>query len=140
MFFSFYSNFLKNQMRSNLEILALQLSNSVLTSYEFANNSEYLPENSSCILIEEVKLKFPPKISSRNYEIYVQSYDGNLTITAKTIQEPLETVERKLPDIRVDFQGKIKSGESPGLSYYRCNLNNVVSDKIILGKIEFEES
>lgn len=138
MFFSFYSNFLKNEIKNELENLAIKLSNSIIKFYEFAKNSNFLPKNSSCVLIGEESLEFPSKISNRNYEITVKSYEQGFLIIATT-QEPLETVEKELPNIQVDFQGKIENGKNAELRYLRCNLNNAIKDKIIIGKMgEFD--
>jgi hypothetical protein len=135
MFFSFYSSFLKNQVRSNLESLSLKLYSSITTAYEIANNSEFLPKNNSCILLQEINLNFPPKISGKNYEIHVQPSEQSLEIKAKAL-DYTETFEIKLPKIYANFEGKIESGKKTNLYYYRCNLNNAISDKIILGEIE----
>jgi hypothetical protein len=134
MFFSFYSNFLKNQAKSDLETLSLELYSSIVKAYEVGKNSEILPKNNSCILIEKINLNFPSKVLSKNYEIEVQPSEENMKIKAKILDT--EDFEVKLPKIYVDFEGKIESGKKTNLYYYRCNLNNEVSDKIILGEIE----
>jgi hypothetical protein len=134
MFFSFYSNFLKNQAKSDLETLSLELYSSIVKAYEVGKNSEILPKNNSCILIEKINLNFPSKVLSKNYEIEVQPSEENIKIKAKVLDT--EDFEVKLPKIYVDFEGKIESGKKTNLYYYRCNLNNEVSDKIILGEIE----
>ncbi|MEM7825425.1 MAG: hypothetical protein QW412_01020 [Candidatus Aenigmatarchaeota archaeon] len=134
MLFSFYSSFLKSEIKNNLENLAISLSNNIIAFYEFANTSNFFPKNSSCFLIGEKNLEFPKKILNRNYEIFVKPSEENFLIVATT-QDPLETVENKIPKIQVSFQGKIKSGKSSKLYYYRCNLNNFITDKVVLGEL-----
>ncbi|MEM5800047.1 MAG: hypothetical protein QXD54_00475 [Candidatus Aenigmatarchaeota archaeon] len=127
-FSSFYSSFLKNEIKNDLEYISLKLYNSIIEAYEFASNSKFIPKNNSCIILQEVKLNFPPKISNKNYEIIVQNSEENLIIKAFGNSE---TFEIKFPKIYVNFQGKIKSERKTGMYYYRCNLDNKVSDKIV---------
>ncbi|MFH8086473.1 MAG: hypothetical protein QW609_01465 [Candidatus Aenigmatarchaeota archaeon] len=133
-FSSFYSNFLKNQVKNDLESVSLKLYSLIITAYEFANNSKFIPKNNSCIILEEIELYLPSKISSKTYEILVQNSEENLKIEARA--EDSESFKVELPKVYVNFQGKIKSERKTRMYYYRCNLDNEVSDKIVFQEIE----
>ena len=154
----FYEVSLRDEIRKELRELTLQTFDSILKLYEIGKNSNVNPNNYSSILIAESYLILPSSVSNRNYEIILVSpglhwqtfsnfsVNGKNTsfveetqvakIIARTTQDPLEIVEKELPNINIELQGKCENGKEAKLRYYRYNINGSVYDKITLGKAE----
>ncbi len=154
----FYEVSLRDEIRKELRELTLQTFDSILKLYEIGKNSNVNPNNYSSILIAESYLILPSSVSNRNYEIILVSpglhwqtlsnfsVNGKNTsfveetqvakIIARTTQDPLEIVEKELPNINIELQGKCENGKEAKLRYYRYNVNGSVYDKITLGKAE----
>ncbi|MCS7106194.1 MAG: hypothetical protein NZ942_02680 [Candidatus Aenigmarchaeota archaeon] len=129
LFFSFYSNLSKDWITKDLESISLKLYNYIITAYELANKSKFLPKSNSCVLLQEIELNFPSKVSGKNYEIWVKSLDKNFEIEAKADSE---VINKKLPKVEVEVEGKLDSESKKSMYYYRCNLNRI-KDKIVFG-------
>ncbi|MEM5766048.1 MAG: hypothetical protein QW423_00140 [Candidatus Aenigmatarchaeota archaeon] len=159
MVYNLYTNQLKAEIENNLRQLALEVSNNILKIYETGKNSKYYPMLGESAKLAEVNLNLPPRISGRNYEIFLISSSpiwiqiSNLTvggrspaapiitspgakIILKTTQSPEVMVEQEVPNVDVLFQGRIENGLNSTLSYYRANINNTIKDFITLGKQE----
>ena len=102
-------------------------------------------------------MKYPEKISGKNYEILFVSSPGiwtqikifqidNVTITPKkeiisgskvlvrTTQKPIVTYNLPIPNIPIYLEGGYRSGENATLRYVRYNYNGSINDTIILGE------
>ncbi|MEM5834720.1 MAG: hypothetical protein QXQ69_02635 [Candidatus Aenigmatarchaeota archaeon] len=129
-FFSFYSNWLKNQAKNELESVSLRMYNYIVTAYDFAKKSELSPKNNSCVLLQEVSLNLPSKISGKNYELLIKNSEENLEIESRVDSE---IFAKKFPKVEVEIEGKLESEKEMIMRYSRCNLNNEIKDKIVFG-------
>ncbi|MEM5829788.1 MAG: hypothetical protein QW040_01390 [Candidatus Aenigmatarchaeota archaeon] len=157
--YNLYTNQLKTEIENNLKQLALEISNNILKLYESGKNSKYSPMPNEIAKLAEINLNLPPRISGRNYEIFLISSSpiwiqiSSLTIGGispatqiitspgakiilRTTQFPEVVVEQEVPNIDVLVQGKIENGLNSTLLYYRSNLDNRIKDFITLGEQE----
>jgi len=156
LFYSFYMNSIKADIRESLNQLAVQTSDSIITIHNDAKNTNYSPSNYTSIMIKEVDMNYPSSVSNRNYEIsLVASSQLWLSINAVTIggknvtaipktsgakvvamttQDPKITVEYDVPNVDVGVIGTCKNGVNPTLKYYRYNINGTNYDLIVLSE------
>jgi hypothetical protein len=156
LFYTFYINSLKNEVREALTQLAVQTSDSIVTIYNDAKSTKYTPSNYTTILIREVDMKYPSAISNRNYEIFLVSASqvwasinilpiggknitmvpktSGIKVIAKTTQDPKITVEYNVPNVDVGVMGTCKNGINSNLKYYRYNINGTTYDIIVLSE------
>ena len=156
LFYSFYMNSIKADIRESLNQLAVQTSDAIITIYNDAKNTNYSPNNYTSIMIKEVDMNYPSSVSNRNYEIslvtssqlwvYVKTVTiggKNVTVipktsgtkvVARTIQDPKITVEYDVPNVDVGVMGACRNGVNPTLKYYRYNINGVNYDLIVLSE------
>jgi hypothetical protein len=153
--YTLYTNQIRVEVENNLKQIGIGISNNVLKLYEIGKNSKYYPGINESKKIAEIDLKLPPKVSGRNYEIFLittnpiwiqisnMSIDNSsissvisygTKILLRTTQPPEVTVEVDVPNIDVYVQGKSENGLDGSLSYYRYNINGSIKDNIILGK------
>ncbi|MDI6798501.1 MAG: hypothetical protein QMD12_00680 [Candidatus Aenigmarchaeota archaeon] len=154
--FTLHAGFLRNEIRQGLRQIATQTSDSIVKLFETAKNSKTMPSNYSSVLISEVDLNLPARVSNRNYEIFLVASSPiwqtveNLTvdgqsistieinpgvkIIARTTQEPIESIEHDILNIGIGVQGRSENGGK--LRYYRYNINGTIHDKIILGEAD----
>jgi hypothetical protein len=153
--YTFYLKSITAESRESMRQLAIEVSNKVVDVYNTAKNIKNIPENSTSVMIFETDLKFPPKISRRNYEVVIISgsitWSGIRSINiggkeanplistpgAKVIvsmtQDPKESIEHDIPNVDVIVQGRSENGINSTLRYYRYNLNGTLYDTVILG-------
>jgi hypothetical protein len=156
LFYSFYMNSIKSDIRESLNQLAVQTSNAIVTVYSDAKNTNYSPTNYTSIMIKEVNMNYPSSVSNRNYEISLVASSQlwvsiktatiggrNITIipetsgtkvVARTVQDPKITVEYDVPNVDVAVTGTCRNGETPSLKYYRYNINGTTYDLIVLSE------
>ena len=153
--YTFYSNTVRQQAKASLRQVAIQISDAVSRVYQAVKDVKNSPTNSSSLLLYKLDVSIPNQVSKRNYEIVlvssstVYSTITNITIdnksvvsriassgakvVARTVQDPIETVELDIPNVDVQVQGRILNGVNSSLRYYRYNLNGTVYDTIIIG-------
>jgi len=156
--YTFYTNSIAVESKESMRQLAIQVSNEVVKAYNTAKNIKSTPENSTSVLLYETDLKLPSKISRRNYEVVlipgssvwstVQSINvggqqvnpvistPGAKVIVSTTQDPVESVEYEIPNVDITIQGRVENGINSTLRYYRYNLNNTISDVVILGGYE----
>jgi len=155
-FYTFYTNSMKVEIRETLTQLAVQTSGSIVTIYNDAKSTKYSPANYTSIMIKEVDMKFPTSVSNRNYEISLVSpsqlwaslaavtiggknvsvvpQTSGAKVVAKTTQDPKITVEYDIPNLDLDVMGTSKNGIDTSLKYYRYNINGTTYDIIVLSE------
>jgi len=125
--------------------------------YNLGKDFDVTPENSSSIIISDIDLNYPDKISGKIFEVELTSSPGiwnvvtNFTINgrnatirkettsgakiiAKTTQRPLLSYEYNVPNVPIVLQGKFRSGENDTLKLVRYKYNGTVEDTIVLGE------
>jgi len=155
--FGYYDQLLKSDITSRLKQIAIQTLNGIIELHSLAHEHETIPGNMSLIVISNIDLNYPDKISGRNFEVELSSSPGiwnlitNMTsddegvvsreettsgskIIVKTTQTPYLNFEYDAPNIPIVLQGKFKSGENDILRLVRYNFNGTVEDMIILGE------
>lgn len=155
--FGYYDQVLKSNIRGSLKEIAIQTALSITKLYYSGKESNVVPDNSSSIIIEEVDLNYPNKVSGKNFEVELVSSPGiwdivtdmtiggeNVTIRkettssakiiAKTTQRPFVSHEYDFPNLPIVLQGKFRSGQNDTLRMVRYNYNGVVYDMIVLGE------
>ena len=154
--YTFYKTALEREIRAELTQIAVQIKDNVIKLYDSGKNSKVHPSNFTSVRIGEVDLNLPDAVAKQNYEVSLitasslYSYVTTATIggvnisgvkqasgakiVAKTIQDPVVTVEFDLPNIDVGVQGRIKNGADDVLGYYRYNQNTTEYDAVILGQ------
>jgi len=116
----------------------------------------FIPENSSSVVISQISLNYPDSVSGKDFEVYLisssdiwsavknvtidgknvnikQEIDSGAKIIAKTIEKPYVSYEYDLPNIPIILQGKFRSGDNDTLSLVRYNDNGTIEDRVILG-------
>lgn len=157
--YGYYNRVIETNVKASLKQVAIQTANGIIYLYDLAKESNASPKNSSSIVISDMSLNLPTKVSGKNYEIELVSSPGiwslitNITIDgrnatirketgsgakiiAKTIQRPFLSYEYELPNIPIHLQGKFKSGRNDTLRLVRYNYNDSVNDMIVLGESE----
>ncbi len=155
--YTFYDKVLKTNISAGLRQIAVETVGQITKAYDTGKNSDSKPENSSAIVLVDLNLNYPEKISGKNYEILLVSSPGiwtqiktfqidNRTVTplkevisgskvlVRTTQIPLLTYELPVPNIPIYLEGGYRSGENSTLRYVRYNYNGSVNDTIILGE------
>lgn len=155
--YTYYNNVLKSNIETAFKQLAIRTTGEIIKTYSESSKSEALPENASVVILSNIDLNYPDKVSGRNYEIELVSSPGiwnvvqNLTISGqevtikrelnsgskivlKTTQRPFVTYEYSIPNIPIPIQGSFRSGMDDKLRYVRYNYNGTVYDRIILGE------
>jgi hypothetical protein len=155
--YKYYNNVLKANINAGLKQIAIETTSQIIKIYDMGKDSEASPANASTVVIADMNLKYPKKISGKNYEILLISSPGiwtqiksfqidNATITPKkeiisgskvlvrTTQRPIVTYNTRIPNIPIYIQGGYRSGENATLKYVRYNRNGVINDTIILGE------
>jgi hypothetical protein len=139
-----------------LNQIDLEVSSAIYKIYQQGKASSTSPANSTSVLLANVNLNLPTKVSNRNYEVdlvplnplfatvsnvttggvsvttLIQSSGGK--IVAKTIDDPKIVISKDLTNINANVQGMILNGKNATLKYYRYNFNGNIYDKIILGE------
>lgn len=155
-FYTFYQNFITREVTEGLRQVGDTVSQNLLQLYEAGKASESSPKNNSIVLLFESNLKLPQQVGRRNYEVRLVTGNGifsvisNVTIgdvvvtpivstsspkiLVKTTQDPIVEVEKDLPNIDLILIGKYESGVESKLKYYRANINNTITNFIILGQ------
>jgi len=153
--FTYYNNTIKQQVQGSLRQVAVQISDAVSRVYQTAKDSKNSPSNSSSLLLYKLDVPLPNQVSKRNYEVILVSsstifstvvnitVDNKLVVPrvlssgakviARTLQDPIETVELDIPNVDVQVQGKVTNGVNSTLRYYRYNLNGTIFDSIVIG-------
>jgi len=157
--YGYYDQILKSNIRASLKQIATQTALSITKLYYLGKESNVIPDNSSSIIISEIDLNYPNKISGKDFEVELVSSPGiwniitgitingeNVTIKkettsgakiiTKTTQRPFVSYEYDLPNLPIVLQGKFRSGENDTLRLVRYNYDGVVYDSIILGESE----
>ena len=157
-FYTFYTNTIREQVKSSLRQIAVQTSDVVNRVYETAKNVKSSPTNSSSTLLYKIDFSLPNQVAKKNYEVILVSstplfstvtnisVDGKPLVSsvsssgakviARTLQDPLETVELDIPNLDVQVQGRILNGVNSSLRYYRYNLNGTIVDSVVIGSYE----
>jgi hypothetical protein len=155
---TFYNNAIRQQVQASLRQVAVQISDSVSRVYQTAKDVKNSPSNSSSMLLYQLDVSLPNQVSKRNYEVILVSSTplfstitnmtvNNVTVVsrisssgakviARTVQDPIESVELDIPNVDVQVQGRILNGINSTLRYYRYNLNGTVFDTVIIGPYE----
>lgn len=158
LFYTFYMNSIKNEIRESLTHLAVQTSDAIVTVYNDAKNTKYTPSNYTSILVKDVDMKYPSAVSNRNYEISLVGASqiwmsletitiggqnvsilpktSGIKVVAKTTQDPKITVDYDVQNVDVGVMGTSKNGIDTTLKYYRYNINGTTYDLIVLGGSE----
>lgn len=154
--YGYYDQVLRSNIRASLKQVAIQTSLSITKLYNLGKESDAAPVNSSSIIISDINLNYPNRVSGKNFEVELTSSPGiwsmvtNLTIDgknvtikkettsgakiiAKTTQRPFLSYEYDVPNVPIVLQGKFRSGENDTLRLVRYNYNGVVNDTIVLG-------
>lgn len=155
--YSYYNNILRKNIDVGLKQIAVQTSTEIIKLYDIGKSSNARPSNASLILISQIDLNYPTKISQKNYEVQLISSPGiwtqiksfkidNLTATIKdekisgsravvrTTQSPIVSYDFQISNIPVPIQGVFRSGENSTLKYVRYNYNGTINDTIVLGE------
>lgn len=154
--YSFYNSVSKQDLTRSLNQIDLEVSSAIYKIYQQGKASSTSPANSTSVLLANVNLNLPTKVSNRNYEVdlvplnplfatvsnvttggvsvttLIQSSGGK--IVAKTIDDPKIVISKDLTNINANVQGMILNGKNATLKYYRYNFNGNIYDKIILGE------
>ncbi len=157
---SFSKTILDDEVRRELNQLALQVSDAVVKLHDAAKSSKASPQNQSSILISKVDLNLPTRASGKNYEIdliaanRLQTRVSNISVGATAVsifntelagakvvaktrgESPEVSVEIDIPQIEVGVQGRAENGENSTLRYYRHNFNQTIYDTIVLGEFD----
>ena len=154
--YGYYDQVSKSNIESSLKQVCIQTIISIIDLYNKGKESDFTPENSSSIILSEIDLNYPDRVSDKNFEVELVSSPGiwntiiNLTIggestqikkettsgakiIAKTTQRPFVSHEYDVPNIPMVLQGKFKSGQNDTLRLVRYNYNGNIQDVIILG-------
>lgn len=155
--YGYYDQVLKSNIRASLKQIAIQTALSITKLYNLGRESDATPENSSSVIISDIDLNYPNKVSGKNFEVELTSSPGiwnivtNLTISgenvtirkettsgakiiAKTTQKPFVNYEHDVPNVPIVLQGKFRSGENDTLRMVRYNYNGTLEDTIVLGE------
>lgn len=155
--YSYYNQVLASNIKTGLKQITAQTTSSIIKLYDLGKESDVSPSNSSSIVISDVDLNYPEKVSGKNFEVELVSTPGiwnlitNFTIDgknatirkeagsgakiiAKTTQRPFISYEYDVPNVPVVLQGKFRSGQDDTLRLVRYNYNGSISDMIILGE------
>lgn len=153
--YTFYTNTIKTQVQGSLRQVAVQVSDSVSRVYQAAKDIKNSPTNSTSLLLYKLDLSLPNQVSKRNYEVLLVSSNPlfstvtNITVDnksiatlvigsgakviARTVQDPIQTVELDIPNVDVQVQGRILNGVNGTLKYFRYNLNGTQVDTVVIG-------
>jgi len=146
-------------MEASLKQVCIQTLTGIIDLYNIGKNSDIIPENSSSVILSEIELNYPDKISDKNFEVELISSPGiwntisNLTvdgedveirkkissgskIVARITQRPFVEYEYDVPNIPIVLQGKFTPGEDDILRIVRYNYNGQIQDVIVLGESE----
>jgi len=157
MIFRYYDQVLMSNIQASLKQVAVQTTNGIISLYEKSKNTDATPKNSSSIIISEIDLNYPNKISGKNFEVEFLSSPGiwnqiiNITIddvnravkketnsgtkiVVKTTQNPVIIYEHSIPNIPIILQGEFRSGDNDTLKLVRYNYNGDLIDSILLGE------
>jgi len=154
--FNLYDRSIRADIEKSLDQIAAQTSDRILKLYEVGKDSRIQPTSTSVLIVQD-ELRLPDAISNRKYEVVlitgnpIFSNIVNITINnrsvisviksssakvmARTVDDPIITVTRDLPNIEAFVQG-IGDPTDNKLSYYRYPLNGTTFDRIILGSSE----
>ncbi len=155
--YGYYDRVLKINIEAGLRQIAIETTGQITKIYDLAKDSDAVPANSSLIIIADLDLKYPNKISGKNYEIQLISSPGIWTqiqtftinnesvtirketisgskVIARTTQTPVVTFELPIPNIPIHIEGGYRSGENATLKYVRYNYNGSVNDTIVFGE------
>jgi hypothetical protein len=155
--YGYYDRVSESNIKISLKQIAIQTAHAITKLYYLGKESGVVPDNSTSIIIKDMDLNYPDKVSGKNFEVELISSPGiwnivtdltidneNITIRkettssskiiAKTTQRPFLTYEHDFPNLPVILQGKFRSGENDTLRFFRYNYNGVVNDTIILGE------
>ena len=154
--YDYYNQIMKSNIESGLKQICIQTFIGIVNLYNQGMKNDFIPENSSSVVISQISLNYPDSVSGKNFEVYLMSSSGiwntvkNVTIDgktvnikqeidsgakiiAKTIEKPYVSYEYNLPNIPIILQGKFRSGDNDTLSLVRYNDNGTIEDSIILG-------
>jgi len=157
--YGYYDQVLRSNIKASLKQIAIQTALSITKLYNLGEESDVTPDNSSSIIISDIDLNYPTKVSGKNFEVELTSSPGiwnivtNLTIggenvtirkettsgakiIAKTTQRPYLSYEHDVPNVPIILQGKFRSGQNDTLRLVRYNYNGVVNDTIVLGEAD----
>jgi hypothetical protein len=157
--YKIYDRTVVSNIQAGLKQVTIQTMSGINYLYEEGKKSNTAPANSSSVVISDITLNYPEKISGKNFEVDLVSSPGiwnvisNLVIgdtiatinketesgskiIAKTTQKPLITYEYDVPNIPVKLQGKFKSGVNDTLRLIRYNYNSTIENIIILGEAD----
>jgi hypothetical protein len=154
--YSFYNNALKQDITKSLNEVDSEVSSAIYKIYQQGKASSSSPANSTSVLLANVNLNLPSRVTNRNYEVDLISINplfatvSNVTIggsnvstliqsfgakiVAKTTDDPKIVVSKDLTNIDAAIQGTFINGINTTLKYYRYNFNGTIYDKIILGE------
>jgi len=154
--YDYYNQIMKSNIESGLKQICIQTFIGIVNLYNQGMKNDFIPENSSSVVISQISLNYPDSVSGKNFEVYLMSSSGiwntvkNVTIDgktvnikqeinsgakiiAKTIEKPYVSYEYDLPNIPIILQGKFRSGDNDTLSLVRYNDNGTIEDRVILG-------
>ena len=155
--YSYYDQAMRSNVKAGLKQITTQTTNSIVELYDLGKESDVSPSNSSSIIISDIDLNYPEKVSGKSFEVELVSTPGiwgmitdftvdgkNATIrkesssgakiVAKTTQKPIISYEHDVPNIPIILQGKFRSGQNDTLRLIRYNYNESINDMIILGE------
>jgi hypothetical protein len=152
---AFYDNVTDREIERQLTQITAHTANEISKLYGVSSASSAAPGNSSAVQISKIELGIPEDVSGRNYDIYVVSggqistvvssitinglnasvstLKSGAKIVGRTRGNPHIVVETDLPNINVQFQGRIINGQNSTLRYIRYNLNGTMQDVIVAG-------
>jgi len=152
--FNLYDRSIRADIEKSLNQVAGQTVDRILKLYEVGKNSKIEPTGNASVLIATDDLRLPDTVSNKNYEIVVIIANPlwanilNVTINnqsviniinspsakviARSVNDPIISVERDIPNIEATVQGRGDPTNSK-LSYYRYRLNGTIYDKIVFG-------
>ena len=155
--YGYYDQVSKTNMEVSLKQVCIQTLTGIIDLYNKGKDSDVIPENSSSIILSEIDLNYPDKISGKNFEVELISSPGiwntisNLSIDgenvkirketssgfkiiARATQRPFVEYEYDVPNIPIVLQGKFTPGENDILRIVRYNYNGQIQEVIILGE------
>ena len=154
--YAYYNQVLKSNIESGLKQICVQTFVGIVDLYNQGVKYDFIPENSTSVLISQISLNYPDSVSGKNFEVYLipssgiwstvknmtidgktvnikQEIDSGAKIIAKTIEQPYVSYEYDLPNIPIILQGRFRSGDNDNLSLVRYNDNGTIEDSVILG-------
>jgi len=157
--YGYYGQVLKSNIRSSLKQISVQTFVGIVNLYNQGMRYDFIPDNSTSVVISRISLDYPDSVSGKDFEVYLISSSGiwntvkNVTIDGenvnikqeinsgakiitKTTESPYVSFEYGLPNIPIILQGRFRTGDNDTLTLVRYNDNGTIEDRIILGSYD----